>query len=93
MRGEKNLGWVSPELYWQAVFFTSSFIVLFNLLNRYKKNHCQALQGYLREQRAFLSFLLQAVSHESLHGFGTVTAHFAQVRGEITSAHHEDDLQ
>lgn len=76
-----------------AAFFTSSFIISSNLINKDKKSHCKALQGYLREQRSLLSFLLQAVSHEPLHGFGAVTAHFAQVRGEVTSAHHEDDLQ
>lgn len=85
--------WGSPALALTKSLNTSSFTVSSNLINTNKKTRCKALQGYLREQRPFLSFLLQAVSHESLHSFGAVAAHFAQVRGEVTSAHHEDDLQ
>lgn len=49
--------------------------------------------SHLREERSLLSLLLQAVSHQSLHGFWTVAAHLAEVRGQVTSTHHEYDLR
>lgn len=48
--------------------------------------------SHLREERPLLSLLLQAVSHQPLHGLWTVAADLAEVRGQVTSSHHEYDL-
>ena len=47
---------------------------------------------YLWEEGPLLSLLLQAVGHESPHGLGAVAAHLAEVRRQVASANHEDDL-
>jgi len=49
-------------------------------------------QHYLREKRSLLSLFLQTICHKSLHGLWAITAHFAQVRGKVTSANHKDNL-
>ena len=51
------------------------------------------LKHHLREKRSLLSLLLQTVGHQSLHGLGTVAAYLTEVRGQVSSAHHEYDLQ
>lgn len=48
---------------------------------------------YLGEQRSLLPLFLQAVSHQPLHGFGTVAANLAEVWREVAPPHHEDYLQ
>lgn len=48
--------------------------------------------SHLREERPLLSLLLKAVSHQPLHGLWTVAADLAEVRGQVTSSHHEYDL-
>lgn len=49
--------------------------------------------SHLREEGSLFSLLLQAVSHQSLHGLWTVAAHLAEVRRQVTSTHHKYDLQ
>lgn len=51
------------------------------------------MKHYLREQRSLLSLLLQTVSHQSLHSLGTVAAYLTEVRGQVPSTHHKNDLQ
>lgn len=51
------------------------------------------MSRYLGEQGSLLPLFLQAVSHQPLHGFGTVAANLAEVWREVAPAHHEDYLQ
>lgn len=49
--------------------------------------------AHLRKQRPVVFGLLDAVGDESLHGFGTALVEFTEVRGQIASPNHKDDLQ
>lgn len=57
-----------------------------------KLEKAEVSQNYLREKRSLLSLFLQTICHKSLHGLWAITAHFAQVRGKVTSANHKDNL-
>lgn len=60
-------------------------------------SHCRTKASthlpHLREERSLLSLLLQAVSHQSLHGLRTVAAHLTEVGRQVTSTHHKYDLR
>lgn len=49
--------------------------------------------AHLGEERPLVLGLLDAVGHQPFHGFGAVLVEFTEVRGQIASTHHEDNLQ
>lgn len=48
--------------------------------------------AHLGEERPLLPLELQAVGQQASHGFGAVTRDFAEVRRQIATAHHKDNL-
>jgi len=48
---------------------------------------------HLREEGPLVFGLLDAVDHQPFHGFGAVFIELAEVRGQIASSHHEDNLR
>lgn len=49
--------------------------------------------AHLGEERPLVLGLLDAVGHQPFHGFGAVLVEFTEVRGQIASSHHVDNLQ
>lgn len=49
--------------------------------------------AHLREERPLILGFLDAVGHQPFHGFGAVLVELAEVRGQIASSHHEDNLK
>lgn len=48
--------------------------------------------AHLGKQGPLLPLELEAVSQQAPHGFGAITEDFAEVRRQIATAHHKDDL-
>lgn len=48
--------------------------------------------AHLGEERPLVLGLLDAVGHQPFHGFGAVLVEFTEVRGQIASSHHVDNL-
>lgn len=49
--------------------------------------------AHLGEEGTFLPLELEAVRQQAPHGLGAVAGDFAEVRGQITTAHHKDNLE
>jgi len=51
------------------------------------------VSSHLWEQGPLVPLELQTVNDEPLHGLGRGAVHLAEVRGQVATAHHEDDLR
>lgn len=49
--------------------------------------------AYLGEEGSLLSLKLEAIRQQAPHGLGAVAGDFAEVRGQIATAHHKDNLR